>query len=100
MTLKIEQEFEYKDEDWWQWWVWVDGPEKELDQVDYVTYILHPTFPKPVRKITDRTTKFRLQTSGWGVFEIQAKVIHKDGKETLLKHDLVLKYPDGTATTA
>jgi transcription initiation factor IIF auxiliary subunit len=100
MTLRIEQGFEYQGEDCWEWWVWLDGSEREVDQVDHVVYILHPTFPKPVRKVTDRSTKFLLKTSGWGVFEIQAKVIHNDREETLLKHFLVLKYPDGTATTA
>ena len=100
MTLRIEQGFEYQGEDWWKWWVWLDGSEEELEQVDYVVYILHPTFSTPVHKVTDRSTKFLLKTSGWGVFKIHAKVIHKDGKEILLGHYLVLKYPDGTATTA
>jgi transcription initiation factor IIF auxiliary subunit len=99
MTLKIEQGFDYQGDDSWDWWVWLDGSEEDLDRVDHVVYILHPTFPKPVRKITNRSTKFLLKTSGWGVFKIQAKVIDKDGKETLLKHFLVLEYPDGTATT-
>ena len=100
MALKIEQGFEYQGEDWWKWWIWIDGSKEELDQVDRVIYILHPTFHNPVRTVTTRSTKFRLEASGWGVFLIRAKVIHKSGRETLLTHDLVLKYSDGTVTTA
>jgi transcription initiation factor IIF auxiliary subunit len=65
-----------------------------------IIYILHPTFANPVRTITNRTNKFLLKTAGWGVFWIRAKVIDKEGKETLLGHYLELKYPDGTPTTA
>lgn len=100
MALKIKQDFEYKGKDWWKWSVWVDGPEQELDEIKYVEYTLHPTFSKPVRKIDDRSSKFRLETAGWGVFTIYAKVVHKDGGKTLLEHDLELLYPDGTPTTA
>jgi transcription initiation factor IIF auxiliary subunit len=97
MALRIEQGFEYQGEDWWKWWIWIDGPQAELDQVDRVVYVLHPTFPNPVRTVTDRSTKFRLQTAGWGVFLIRAKVIHKGGTETSLTHYLQLEYPDGSA---
>src|SRR5574341_611544 len=79
MALRIEQGFEYQNEDWWKWWIWIDGPEEELDEVDHVIYILHPTFPTPVRTVKDRPTKFLLQTAGWGVFRIHAKVISKNG---------------------
>jgi transcription initiation factor IIF auxiliary subunit len=100
MALKIAQGFEYQQNDWWKWWVWLDGPTSELDQIDHVVYVLHPTFPNPVRVVKDRQSQFRFDTAGWGVFPIRAKVVHKDGKETHLEHDLVLEYPDGTQTTA
>lgn len=100
MTLRIEQGFEYQGEDWWKWWVWIEGSENELAQVGHVIYILHPTFPNPVRTVKDRSSKFLLETAGWGVFLIRAKIIFKDNEETALEHFLELKYPDGTATTA
>lgn len=98
--MRIEQGFNYKGEDYWKWWVWLEGPDEELDAVREVTYILHHTFPKPTRKINDRGSKFRLETAGWGVFTIHAKVLKKDGTEEHLTHDLELLYPDGTPTTA
>jgi transcription initiation factor IIF auxiliary subunit len=100
MTLRIEQGFKYQGEDWWKWWIWIEGSEAELDQVDHVVYMLHPTFPNPVRTIKERSTKFRLETAGWGVFLIRAKVMLKQGKEISLSHQLVLEYPDGTTTSA
>ena len=74
----------------WKWWIWIEGPDDELDQIDHVVYTLHPTFPNPVRTVSDRASKFRLKAVGWGTFLIHAKVIDRDGKETRLKHDLVL----------
>jgi transcription initiation factor IIF auxiliary subunit len=99
MALKIKQDFTYRGDDWWKWWVWVDGPQEELNQIDHVTYTLHPTFPNPVRTVKDRNSNFRLETGGWGVFQLFAKAVKKDGEEIHLAHDLQLKYPDGTSTT-
>ena len=98
--MKLAQEYKYKGEDYWNWAVWVEGADAELDSIDYVTYVLHHTFPKPIRKVKDRTSKFRLETAGWGVFTIRAKVMMKDGRETPLTHELELRYPDGTITSA
>ena len=100
MALSIHQRAEYAGDDYWNWSVWLDGPAEELDQVDHVMYVLHPTFPRPVREIRDRSTNFRLDTSGWGIFTVLAKAVHRDGRETPLKHDLELRYPDGTPTAA
>lgn len=100
MNLRIEQGSEFQDKDWWKWWVRLEGPERELDQIRYVEYVLHPTFPNPVRRVTDRASNFRLETAGWGVFPIYAKAVCKDGEEVRLETELVLKYPDGTPTTA
>jgi len=111
MSLKIAQDFEFVDKgswlakgifkredsaDWWKWWVWIEGPDEELDQIDQVVYILHPTFSNPVRTCSDRASKFRLDTFGWGTFTIYAKVVRKNGTQLKLQHDLVLEYPDKT----
>ena len=100
MALSIQQEARYLDHDYWKWSVWLEGAPEELDDVERVVYILHPTFHDPVREVRDRATKFRLDTAGWGTFTIRAKAIHRDGRETALRHDLVLLYPDGTPTLA
>ena len=100
MALSIQQEAHYLDHDYWRWSVWLEGTPRELDDVERVVYILHPTFHDPVREVTDRASKFRLDTAGWGTFTIRAKAFHRDGRETALKHDLELLYPDGTPTLA
>lgn len=100
MSVSIKQDSTYVGNDWWKWSVWVDGSPHELDTIERVMYVLHSTFNNPVREIADRTTDFRLDTSGWGAFRIRARVFYKDGHEEALQHDLVLKYPDGTPTTA
>ena len=93
MALSIQQEQQYVGHDRWKWAVWLTGNPVELDQIDHVIYILHPTFPSPVREVKNRSTKFRLDTAGWGVFLIRATVKHKNGKETSLTHYLKLGYP-------
>ena len=100
MALSIQQNQEYVGSDRWRWSVWLNGTREELDSVDHVTYILHPTFHNPVRRVSDRTTSFRLDTFGWGTFTIHANIAHDDGHETTLNHDLVLLYPDGNPTLA
>lgn len=100
MGVHINQDFEYQGDDYWKWWIWIDGAKQELDDIDRVVYTLHPTFPNPVRIVTDRESKFRLETVGWGVFRIRAKAIKKNGEQINLTHYLQLKYPDGTINTA
>jgi len=100
VALVMCQDETYIGKDRWEWSVWVDGPPEELDALDRVVYVLHPTYHDPVRTVKDRARKFRLSTSGWGTFTIHAKAIRKDGEETLLVHELVLRYPDGMATLA
>ena len=98
--MRIRQRSKYEGDEWWSWSVELDAPRDVLARVKCVIYELHPTFPKPVRKITDRESRFRLETAGWGVFPIEARVIFKDGTEEKLKHELKLFYDDGRPNTA
>jgi transcription initiation factor IIF auxiliary subunit len=98
-SLKIEQSQKYEGDDWWSWSVWLSGTQADLDAVDFVEYTLHPTFRNPVRTIKTRRNGFRLDTEGWGVFPIHARVCRKDGGIVRLKHQLKLTYPDGKANS-
>jgi transcription initiation factor IIF auxiliary subunit len=98
--VHIKQSSEYTGEDWWDWSLELDAPPETLRNVKYVEYELHPTFPKPIRKVADRSSNFRLETAGWGTFPVQARVVFNDGTEKKLEHELELYYPDGTPTTA
>jgi transcription initiation factor IIF auxiliary subunit len=97
--MKIEQDFKYQGDHWWKWSVWIEASDDDLDGVDHVVYILHPSFPNPIRTVKDRASKFRLEMAGWGVFDVHAKVVSKNGQATKLTHPLTLCYPDGTPTT-
>lgn len=100
MALSISQGFAYQGDDYWKWWIQLAGTDEELDRVKSVTYTLHRTFPNPVRTVTDRASKFKLETAGWGVFRIHAIAQMNDGSAQKLSHYLRLEYPDGTPTTA
>jgi transcription initiation factor IIF auxiliary subunit len=94
MDYRIAQSYQYEGEDWWEWSVWVEGSNDCLDQVDYVQYTLHHTFRNPVRRVNDRSSKFKLTTGGWGMFTIYANVVTKNGAEHKLTHGLEFRYPD------
>jgi hypothetical protein len=83
--------------DRWKWSVWIDGDGEQLDQIDRVEYVLHPTFPQPVRTVSDRHTNFRLDSQGWGEFMVHAKAVTKNGETLPLNHWLKLSDEGGTA---
>lgn len=90
MSLKIRQDSTHQGGNWWKWSVWIEGGEREMAAVDHVVYTLHPTFPEPVRTVRNRRTGFRLESSGWGEFELYARIVSKDGKAQQRKHWLTL----------
>jgi transcription initiation factor IIF auxiliary subunit len=93
--MEIQQSESYMGDNWWNWSVWIEGPPEELDAVEYVEWKLHPTFPNPIRRVADRSTNFRLDTGGWGVFMIHAYAQRKDGTTEKLRHYLQLHLPGG-----
>ncbi len=64
----------------WKWSVWIEGADQDLDQIKEVTYRLHWSFPDPLRTIRNRATKFKLDSKGWGIFEIPVKVVLHNGE--------------------
>ena len=68
-------------ENWYQWQIELAESSSELNQIREVEYILHPTFPDRIRHRTDPTTNFRLESSGWGSFDITVNVYFKNGDE-------------------
>jgi pYEATS domain-containing protein involved in immunity/TIR domain-containing protein len=97
VSLKIRQDSTHQGGNWWKWSVWIEGGSREMAAVDHVVYTLHATFPDPVRTVRNRRTGFRLESSGWGEFELYARIVAKDGKVHQRKHWLTL---DGEARPA
>jgi YEATS family/TIR domain len=94
MSLSIQQSADYQGNDWWKWAVWLEGSDGELEQVRSVTYHLHSTFRDPIRTTENRNTKFKLESSGWGEFNIRIDVLFETGKAKHLQHYLTLTYPE------
>jgi hypothetical protein len=53
--------------------------------------MLHPTFPKPVRVVRDRASRFKLESSGWGEFSLTAQLVLANGKTESLERWLRLE---------
>lgn len=52
---------------------------KDIDKIREVKYILHPTFPNPVRTVTNKDTNFELIFWAWGDFTMNIVVADTDG---------------------
>lgn len=78
----------------WDWTVFLTADDSVLSSIRYVEYTLHPTFPNPVRRVSDRGTAhgrgFFLSAGGWGTFKIGVKVVFVNGSTRSLTHELKL----------
>ena len=93
MAFKLKNTWKYVGDDRWDWDAFIDdGGTGELKEVAYVEYVLHPTFRNPIRRVAQPQDNFRLQTNGWGVFELKAFIYKKDGQKEKLVHEIQLKY--------
>ncbi len=81
MALTIVQTSEEAGKGYWDWEIHLEGSDDELDRVKYVEYVLHETFPDPIRKISDRSSGFQLETSGWGTFRVYITIKLRTGSE-------------------
>lgn len=100
MSLTLRNTWNYKGDDWWEWTAFVDDAGTgELENVQFVEYVLHETFPEPVRRVDTRKGGFRLDTEGWGTFDLKAFAHMKDGKKIRLKHEIQLEYEPRKGTS-
>ncbi len=72
----------------WNWTVFLDADQNTLSEIKCVEYTLHPTFPKPIRKVCNPANGFGLSSNGWGTFNIKIKIMFKDGRTRKLNHML------------
>jgi len=87
-SMWIKQKYDY---DVYDWCVFVNEPPAVLEQIEWVEYTLHPTFPDPVRRSSDRHSRFALLSSAWGSFVIDILVHFIDGAEARTSYNLELK---------
>eukprot|EP00550_Attheya_septentrionalis_P009152 CAMPEP_0198286738 /NCGR_PEP_ID=MMETSP1449-20131203/5721_1 /TAXON_ID=420275 /ORGANISM="Attheya septentrionalis, Strain CCMP2084" /LENGTH=278 /DNA_ID=CAMNT_0043984523 /DNA_START=164 /DNA_END=997 /DNA_ORIENTATION=- len=79
-----------------QWTLYVRGPNNEDLSVAIrkVVFQLHPSFPQPVRELTQ--PPYELTEKGWGEFEVTIRILWRDPNEKsiVLTHGIRL-YPPG-----
>jgi hypothetical protein len=97
MEYSIKQQVQKKPGGhWYSWSVWIDAKKDDLAKVLNVQYRLHPTFQDAIRTVDTRQNGFKLESSGWGEFNIHATLRLKGGKRVELDHWLEF-YPRGAA---
>ena len=79
--------------EWYDWSIYLEGDQDTLNSIQDVTYYLHPTFPNPIRTVSNPKDGFRLSTRGWGEFEIKIMIKFKNGQTQTLYHWLALAGP-------
>jgi transcription initiation factor IIF auxiliary subunit len=79
------------DLDWYEWCVFVADDAPVLAKIEAVQYTLHPTFPDPVRTVTDRASRFALYSAGWGGFGINVTVTLTDRSKVEARYFLELE---------
>jgi transcription initiation factor IIF auxiliary subunit len=97
MNLALHNSWNYEGNDRWAWSAYLKG--NDLNKVRYVDYILHTSFKRPVRTITEPEDGFRMDTAGWGSFELKAIAHCADGHKELLTHMVLLKRDPQTGNT-
>ncbi|MBI2942836.1 MAG: hypothetical protein HYY25_01430 [Candidatus Wallbacteria bacterium] len=55
------------------------GDARQLEQVLEVEYVLHPTFARPMRAVSDRASGFAITDVCWGSFDAYAMLLFADG---------------------
>jgi hypothetical protein len=104
MTVSVKQKAEYS-EGLWSWSVWLDGLSDELDGIEYVLYTLHRSYNKPLRRVEERWTSFRIDEVGFSGFPLAVEIHFKNGSKQTLVHELDLETrptsakPDGVRRT-
>lgn len=78
----------------YDWTIFLVASEATLNQITYVEYTLHPTFPNPKRRVSQRQNRdypFALSSNGWGEFNIGVKVAFNNGKVVEFDYHLKLE---------
>ena len=79
--LKFRTQAEKVKKGWYHWQIELIGPPSSLEEIDEVEYILHPTFPDRIQRRKNAEKHFRLESEGWGEFNITVNVYFKNGDE-------------------
>ena len=98
-SMFVQKKYEY---DWYDWCVFVSGDAAVVEGIESVQYTLHPSFPDPVRLVTNRADCFPLYSAGWGGFSIGVKLTFTDGETADTSYYLKLlgEWPRGAEPDA
>jgi transcription initiation factor IIF auxiliary subunit len=77
--------------EWFNWSIYLETvPPEFIDNIESVTYHLHPSFKMTKINRTNHSDGFRLDSRGWGEFNIKLEINLKNGKSINCNHWLSL----------
>ena len=71
------------EKDWYEWSVEIEKARVALSKIEEVEYILHPTFHDRIRLAKSSEKRFRIESEGWGEFDIAVNIRFKNGDEEI-----------------
>jgi len=92
MPLQLRNTWDYQGAQQWRWEAFIDevGGTGELSKVKSVRYTLHESFSPRSITVDDSAEGFRIESRGWGRFDLKAFVTFKDGSKQTLVHEIQL----------
>jgi hypothetical protein len=87
--VRVDNVFSYRDNGF-HWTVFINESTDVLKRIRCVEYTLHPTFPQPVQRRCAWASRFGLDATGWGEFNIAVKIEWVDGRVTRQTYPLDL----------
>jgi len=61
----------------------IQATDDVLDRIESVRYSLHPSYPNPIRVVTDRASRFKLKDLAWGETNVRAEVLVKGQQQPI-----------------
>ncbi len=87
-SLQLLNDAVYIGNNQYSWTAFVTGPVQSLQQVKSVTYYLHPSFSPNVYQGDASQFTHPFTATGWGTFELKARVYLHNGENRLYRHML------------
>jgi hypothetical protein len=72
----------------WEWTAFITGPPNYLQNINSVTYYLHHTFSPNIYTGNKNQQGHPITMTGWGTFEVRARVVFNDGQQRMYYHML------------
>lgn len=84
--IRLNNSARYIGNNTYEWTAFIEGASHHLAQIEQVVYYLHPSFPRTVYEGDASQANHPITATGWGEFELKARVVLKNGQRREYRH--------------